>query len=162
MKCCTALLLLGMLAGLSASEPLLAPGGYSTAPEPTPAPGVEPITKSPAVVVPQQPMPVVQEVHKPLPPIPMQVTYPPQVIPLYPNVKVRTPNRKDPCSVTQIIQVPNPCAGRCDPVYVKICVPPCRCPYMTVGRFGRITYDFGKYRVQIASRNGLVIVDYDA
>jgi hypothetical protein len=33
---------------------------------------------------------------------------------------------------------------------------------MTIGRFGRITYDFGKYRVQVASRNGRVIVDYDA
>jgi hypothetical protein len=151
--------LAAVAAALPAAEPLRVPTFNI---EPTPAPGVEPIATSMPVIVAKQPLPVIDQVSEQLAPIPMQVTQPQTVIALYHNVKVRTPGRMDPCAVPQIIQVPNPCRGCCDPVFVKVCVPPCKSPCMTVGRFGRITYDFGKYRVQVASRNGLVIVDYDA
>jgi hypothetical protein len=45
---------------------------------------------------------------------------------------------------------------------VKICVPPCGCAKVKVSREGRrVKYDYGKYSVEVTSKNGKVYVDYD-
>jgi hypothetical protein len=71
-----------------------------------------------------------------------------------------------------VVTVKDPCA-KCDPcdpcaapkcVAVQVCVPPCsECPPKVCCRRGGeyVSYDYGKYRVEITSRNGVVTVDYD-
>jgi hypothetical protein len=92
-------------------------------------------------------------------------------IPLYHCVKYKDERKIAPCAVPMIVLVKDPCAKCCDPcaptpcVAVQICVPPCSaCPPKVVcRRHGEyVKYDFGKYRVEIRSRNGVVKVDYDA
>jgi hypothetical protein len=48
-------------------------------------------------------------------------------------------------------------------VNVSICVPPCGCPpKITCRKDGAyVKYDYGKYRVEITSKKGVVVVDYD-
>lgn len=93
-------------------------------------------------------------------------------ITLYHCVRVKDECNIAPCAVPQIVMVKDPCAV-CDPcnrcaapkcVAVQICVPPCsECPpRVTCRRDGEyVSYDYGKYRVEITSRNGVVTVDYD-
>ena len=79
-----------------------------------------------------------------------------------------------PCAVSKVVSIVDPCykpcgcncCCKCSPkcVYVKICVPRCSpCPpEVTVSRNGRkVRYDYGKYAVDIVSKNGKVYVDYD-
>ncbi len=76
-----------------------------------------------------------------------------------------------PCAVTKIVSIkdpcwkPDPCSCKCQVapcVLVKICVPPCGCPKVRVTRHGsKVKFDYGKYEVEITSRNGVVKVDYD-
>ncbi len=76
-----------------------------------------------------------------------------------------------PCAVTKIVSIkdpcwkPDPCSCECQVapcVLVKICVPPGGCPKVRVTRNGsKVKYDYGKYEVEITSRNGEVKVDYD-
>jgi hypothetical protein len=41
-------------------------------------------------------------------------------------------------------------------------VPPCGCPEIKTSHSGkRVTYDYGEYEVDITSKNGKVVVDYD-
>jgi hypothetical protein len=86
---------------------------------------------------------------------------------LYHCVKYKDERNIHPCAVPLIVAVPDPCADPCDCsgprcVYVKICVPPCECAQIKCRRNGtKITYDFGKYEVDITSRRGMVVVDYD-
>jgi hypothetical protein len=43
-----------------------------------------------------------------------------------------------------------------------ICVPPCGCPKITCKKGGAyVKYDYGKYRIEITSKKGVVKVDYD-
>lgn len=93
-------------------------------------------------------------------------------ITLYHCVRVKDECNIAPCAVPQIVMVKDPCAV-CDPcnpcaapkcVAVQICVPPCsECPpRVTCKRGGEyVKYDYGKYRVEITSRKGVVTVDYD-
>lgn len=70
-----------------------------------------------------------------------------------------------------IVSIVDPCwkpskCGCCRPaprcVQVKICVPPCGCPCVKVSKDGRrVKYDYGKYSVELKSKNGKVTVDYD-
>jgi len=119
---------------------------------PPPAPAAE---TSPRLTVPA-PMPDA-----------MPGTMPPSVEPiqLYHRVKYEDLDNIHPCAVTKIIAVPNPCIrGCCDQgcVYVKICVPPCGCLRVKRSRSGRnIEYDYGDYEVDIHSRRGVVVVNYD-
>lgn len=47
-------------------------------------------------------------------------------------------------------------------VYIQICVPPCECVKVKTSRDERkVKYDYGKYEVEIKSKNGVVYVDYD-
>ena len=94
-------------------------------------------------------------------------------IPLFQCVKYKDQRKIAPCAVPMIVMVKDPCA-KCDPcnpcasppcVAVQICVPPCSaCPPKVTCRHGGeyVKYDFGKYRVEIRSRKGVVKVDYDA
>lgn len=102
-------------------------------------------------------------------PIPAQSA----AIPLFQCVKYKDRRKIAPCAVPMIVMVKDPCA-KCDPcnpcaaapcVAVEICVPPCSaCPPKVCCKRGGeyVSYDFGKYRVEIRSRNGVVKVDYDA
>jgi hypothetical protein len=115
-----------------------------------------------------QPVPTVTA--KPVPgqaPIPVESAG----IPLAQCVKYKDKCKIAPCAVPMVVLVKDPCAKRCDPcatpacVAVEICVPPCSTcpPKVTCRRDGEyVKYDFGKYRVEIRSRNGVVKVDYDA
>ncbi|MFV0443987.1 MAG: hypothetical protein ACK5Q5_10495 [Planctomycetaceae bacterium] len=87
-----------------------------------------------------------------------------KLVSLYPNVKVRSPHRKWPGGVSEVVQIPNPVprSGNCEPVYVQICVPPGCQPTVSYGPRGqRVTYAFGGYRVVVTSLRGVVTVDYD-
>ncbi|MGQ0633527.1 MAG: hypothetical protein ACT4QC_02860 [Planctomycetaceae bacterium] len=92
-------------------------------------------------------------------------------IELYHCVRYKDECNKAPCAVPMIVTVKDPCAA-CDPcnacatkcVAVQICVPPCsECPPQVCCRRGGeyVCYDYGKYRVEVTSRNGVVTVDYD-
>jgi hypothetical protein len=86
------------------------------------------------------------------------------LVPLYPNVKVKSAHLAWPGGVSEVVQVPNPLprSGCCDPVYVQICVPPGCQPIVSYGPQGqRVTYAFGGYRVVVTSLRGVVTVDYD-
>jgi len=94
-------------------------------------------------------------------------------IPLYHCVKYKDQRKIAPCAVPMIVMVKDPCAkcDQCNPcapaacVAVQICVPPCStCPPKVCCKRGGeyVSYDFGKYRVEIRSKNGVVKVDYDA
>lgn len=104
----------------------------------------------------------------PLPPH----AYPPPALHAYPagpapvlftDVKVRDPRKIHPCAVPTIVEVPDPCDPCCT-VCVEICAPPCelRCvkPHGLLKRQTR--FDYGEYKVDVISRNGKIIVDYDA
>ena len=115
-----------------------------------------------------QPIPSVSAMPVPgAAPVPVQSVG----IPLYHCVKYKDQRKIAPCAVPMIVLVKDPCAKCCDPcaptpcVAVQICVPPCStCPPKVVCRRNGeyVKYDFGKYRVEIRSRNGVVKVDYDA
>ncbi|QDT64409.1 hypothetical protein [Calycomorphotria hydatis] len=115
-----------------------------------------------------------------LPPAP-QGTNPPAMSPpvmaapigLYPHVKYEDLEDVYPQPVVQIVQVmdPNPppvqpCLA-CPPpqpgvVFVQVCVPPGECKRVKVTHRGaKVSLDYGKYEVDIVSRDGVVFVDYD-
>jgi len=75
-----------------------------------------------------------------------------------------------PCAVKKIVLVKDPCPSKCcNPcnccapkcVAIEICVPPCGCERVKCRRNGtRITYDYGKYSVDIRVKKGYIVVDY--
>jgi hypothetical protein len=90
---------------------------------------------------------------------------------LFECVRYRDCRKIAPCAVPMIVSVKDPCAcyNPCDCcatpkcVNVEICVPPCDCADIRVTRNGnKVRYCFGKYAVEITSRRGCVIVDYDS
>jgi hypothetical protein len=93
-----------------------------------------------------------------------------QVIELFPCVTYEDYGHIHPCAVRTVVAVkdptccPDPC-GCCQPgcVYVEICVPPCGPYKYEIKRrdHSKIEYDYGRYEVEITSRNGVVHVDYD-
>jgi hypothetical protein len=74
----------------------------------------------------------------------------PGAVPMY--VAVRDPcERLDRCSFG-----PPKC------VMVEICVPPCGPPRITCRHDGtKVRYDYGRYAVNITSKHGVVVVNYD-
>ncbi|GAB4153146.1 MAG: hypothetical protein Tsb009_29420 [Planctomycetaceae bacterium] len=91
---------------------------------------------------------------------------------LFPCVEVEDCDHIAPCAVPKIVCIVDPCwkpskCGCCAPqkprcVQVKICVPPCGCPRVKVSKDGRkVKYDYGKYEVELESKNGKVYIDYD-
>ncbi|HLJ09891.1 MAG TPA: hypothetical protein VKU82_01820 [Planctomycetaceae bacterium] len=143
-------------AALAVAGPALFAQGPSIEPVPEPQPAAQPELATPAPTVGAQP-------------VPASTT----VIPLFHCVKYKDERKIAPCAIPQIVMVKDPCAT-CDPcnpcaapqcVAVQICVPACSpCPpKITCKRGGEyVKYDFGKYRVEIRSKKGVVKVDYDA
>jgi len=86
---------------------------------------------------------------------------------LYPLVQYKDLHNIHPCAVTKIVKVLDPCYKPCacslpKCVYVQICVPPCGCPDVKVKKYSReVEYDYGRYEVEIKSKNGILYVDYD-
>ena len=101
---------------------------------------------------------------------------------LFHCVKVKDAHHIAPCAVPMIVEIVDPCwkADPCNPcckpkcVSVSICVPkpaccdPCdRCckdngPKITCSKDGKkLRYDYGKYAVDIVSKDGAVWIDYD-
>lgn len=101
---------------------------------------------------------------------------------LFHCVKVSDKDHIAPCAEPMVVQIvdpcwkPDPCNPCCKPkcVNVLICVPKKQCcapcdpcckdhgPKVTCSKDGRKKrYDFGKYAVDIESKNGVVSVDYD-
>lgn len=98
-------------------------------------------------------------------------------ITLFHCVKYKDLDEMAPCAETKIIKVLDPCPRPkcCDPcnccpqpprcVYIKICVPKsccCSCgPRVKCNKSGtRVTYDYGKYEVDIRVKKGYIEVDY--
>lgn len=106
-------------------------------------------------------------------PAPVPDAGPQKGVALYHCVKVKDPHHVHPCAVPKIVKIVDPCYRPCQPcsccrpcappcVYVKICVPPCGCARVKCSKDGRkVKYDYGKYRVELTSKNGVVTVDYD-
>lgn len=121
----------------------------------------------PTFAVPQSsPQVVAQPVPTAMQPVPFQ-----EAAPLFTNVKIRDPRRIACNSVPMVVTVKDPCACKdvcntCGPkcVNVLVCVPGCtECPpKVTCKRDGAyVRYDFGKYRVEVRSKKGVVEIDYD-
>lgn len=118
------------------------------------------------VVPPTTPHVVAQPVPTAMQPVPFQ-----EAAPLFTNVKIRDPRRIACNSVPMVVTVKDPCACKdvcntCGPkcVNVLVCVPGCtECPpKVTCKRDGAyVRYDFGKYRVEVRSKKGIVEIDYD-
>ena len=159
-----------------ANEPLLVPppSGYAFSPQaapqlqPTPQPQLGTPTPLPGATqsLPSQPLPHMGAAPQMLESYP--VVAPPlvggQLVNLYPNVRIKSPHKKWPGGVTEVVEVPNPrgLLGCREPVYVPICVPPGCHPHVSYGPLGqRVTYAFGGYRVVVTSLRGRVTIDYD-
>ncbi|MBT6156859.1 MAG: hypothetical protein HOL01_18700 [Planctomycetaceae bacterium] len=95
-----------------------------------------------------------------------------QPIGLYHRVKYEDLDNIHPCAVKMVVQVMDPCppprdpCSRCKPaprfVLVEICVPRCGCKKVKVSRGGaKVEYDYGKYEIEIKSKKGVVVVNYD-
>jgi hypothetical protein len=145
---------------------------------PPPAPGIDgavPPGPAPQMTVPQapslqpvpspQPVPSLGPAAAGGPPIAMAAG-----VELYPRVKYHDRRHIAPCAVPMVVAVQDPCARRdpcaaCGPpkcVLVEICVPPCGCPKICTKHNGtKVRYDYGKYAVNITSRHGVIVVDYD-
>jgi hypothetical protein len=88
---------------------------------------------------------------------------------LYPHVRVKDCRNIAPGAVPIIVSVkdPNTCrkACRCCPpqyVLVQVFVPPCPLRKRDVGdRGAKLELDYGKYEIDIKSRDGVITVDYD-
>lgn len=94
-----------------------------------------------------------------------------QTVQLYDRVEIEDLDNVHPCAVKKIVAVKDPCerpaaiCGDCAPpcVYVMICVPPCdEFEYKVKRKDGsKVKYDYGKYEVEITSKDGVVSIDYD-
>jgi hypothetical protein len=114
---------------------------------------------------------VVQAAQIPPAPVPdpqvhVQVLPATAEVALFHCVRYKDERNIHPCAVPMIVSVPDPCPDPCSCqrgcVFVKICVPPCGCHEVKCRRNGeRLCYDFGKYEVEVTSRRGVVVVDYD-
>ncbi len=145
-------------------------------PAPLQAPGS---VEGPVVPLPADPPGRIQPVPEPAPlrtPVPMTTPAPGppvetyQTIALYPYVKYEDLDNVHPFAVKKIVAVKDPRApkglcGTCAPpsVFVMICVPPRGRFDFDVKRkdYSKVEYDYGKYEVEITSKNGIVYVDYD-
>jgi hypothetical protein len=173
---------------LATGPELFAVGNFGS---PPPAPANDPVLQAPtndsvfqapgndAVIIPPAPLPPVAAPGTPsLVPLPepapgsVAAGGPPlQLAPapaLFPHVKYRDRRHIAPCAVPMYVAVRDPCERRdrcsCGPpklVLVEICVPP-GMPKITCRHDGtRVRYDYGQYAVNVTSRHGVVVVNYD-
>lgn len=129
----------------------------------------------------QEPVQVLPPVHE-LPPAqvypsvpnyPVAPAFPHQVgeivdchVPLATCVRVEDECNIAPNAVPIVVAVrdPNTCGHQCEEriMFVQVCVPPCPPRSIRVTPcHSRVTMDFGQYEVDIKSRDGLIVVDYD-
>jgi hypothetical protein len=161
-KLIAASLLLGMATLCGAREPLPAPPSFEAPtgpvffqPEPTPADIPAPTAVAPG------PAPVIAEYA------PGTILHAaPAPISIYQRVRYVQSRNIHPCAKPMVVAVQNPDrrdACCCPCVYVEICVPPCDPTCITCNCSGnRVRYEFGDcYAVNLVSRNGVVIVNYD-
>lgn len=168
-------------------QALPAPGGDPVlvpVPEGSPVPSATIRSYPPAepYVVPSMPVPGIPSAGfaPGAPGYPIGPSYGAEGFPLFARVEVEDRDHIHPCAVPTVVQVLDPCsverrhglfhryrvAADCDAcgpqcVYVEICAPP-GCPKVKVSRDGRkVTYDYGDYKVQVESKDGYVVVDYD-
>ncbi len=88
---------------------------------------------------------------------------------LFRKVKYKDRRHIAPGAVPMYVAVRDPCErherGLCGPpkcVLVEICVPPYGMPKITSRHDGtRVRYDYGEYAVNITSKHGVVVVNYD-
>lgn len=150
---------LGNGAYLGESSPSPIPPGVGGQPMPMPAPGyaAPSYAQSPAPV----PMPAPA-------PMGMQPVAAAPSVDLYPCVKYRDVRKISACSVPKVVLVKDPCscADPCCPpkcVAVQICVPACACENICCSRDGnKVTYNYGKCKVEITTTRRGVTVDYDS
>jgi len=155
---------------LTAGPQLLAVVDYET---PPPAPALNSVPPEPMPPVASAAPPTIVSVPEAAPPGQMAAGGPPlplaPVPVLFPRVKYKDRHHIAPCAVPMYVAVRDPCEKHdrcsCGPpkcVLVEICVPPCGSPKITSKHDGaRVRYDYGKYAVNITSRHGVVVVNYD-
>ncbi len=147
----------------SETVPTAEAGAYEA---PPPAPGIEgAVPPGPMLAPSVGPVPGTGPAAAGGPPIAMAPG-----LALYPRVKYHDKRHIAPCAVPMIVAVRDPCASRdpcsaCGPpkcVLVEICVPPCGCPKICTKHDGaKVRYDYGRYAVNITSKHGLIVVNYD-
>lgn len=131
--------------------------------EPLPAPGVEvpAIGLAPVAADPAGPPVLIAPTNGT--PVPMPET----ACVLYDCVVYRHPKNVHPCAMPVVVAVKHPCLGKrecpCEYVNVQICLPPCECSAVKIKKCAsKVIYRYGKYAVEITSKNGRVIVSYHA
>ncbi len=163
----TAVIVLSLLAcNISAQEPTVAPDftpPLLPAPPPIAAPDYIPQPSSvPLLSAP----PWSGETYIASQPVLSSITITPPAyhappVALYDRVRFRDEHQAHPYGIPTVIAVADPRDRSCV-VHVEVCMPPCECEKITRNRRGnRVTYDFGQYEIEIISRLGVVIVDYD-
>ena len=77
------------------------------------------------------------------------------------TVKIKDPCKVAPCSVATEITVCDPYT--CKNVKLTVCLPKNGCLKKSTSRSGRkVTYDYGKYEVEIHFRKSGITIDYDS
>ncbi len=152
---------------LPAPAPLEAPGTVQVPPVPPPADPPRGIQPVPEYVPAPAPPSALQPMPEYVPQRPVE-TY--QTVELYPYVKYEDLDNVHPFAMKKIVAVkdpraPKPLCGTCAPpsVFIMICVPPTGRFEFDVKRkdYSKVEYDYGKYEIEITSKNGIVYVDYD-
>lgn len=134
----------------------------ATAQDLLPAPNYAPQSYevAPTPAVPQSTLPPVPQAYPPAPYYPLSAAAP---VVLYQNVRVKDARKIHPLAVPTIVEVPDPRDRHCT-VCIEICAPPCEC--VKVRRHGllgrKVEFDYGKYEIDVTSRRGLIVIDYDA
>ena len=87
------------------------------------------------------------------------------VLPLYSAVVYRNLKKVHPAAMPVVVAVKHPCLDKKDCpseyVNVQICLPPCDCSAVVVKKCeSKVIYRYGRYAVEITSKNGKVIVAY--
>ncbi len=87
-------------------------------------------------------------------------------VPLATSVRIEDEGNIAPNAVPVVVAVrdPNICAHECHErlMYVQVFVPPCPLRGLTISPCRtRVSMDFGQYQVDIKSKEGVIVVDYD-
>ncbi len=156
------------------SQPLLVPPGLSYS-QSTPYPmSSQPVYSQPSYGQPTEPVLIPQPMDMDnyyVPGAPSTTIYSSPIItqpaPLFRDVRYRQERNIHPLAVSTIVEAPNPCYDCKNPyspkcVCIEVCMPPCGQPCIEVKRNGdKLTYDFGKYAVNVIVRRDHLVVNYD-
>lgn len=142
------------------SYPLAAPLGSPT----LAAPQGMPLQLAPGQMIPGQMVPgqvIAPQMMVPQQPgIILEPSYM-QAVALYTNVRIVEPRNMAPCAIPKIVSVPDPRNPNCC-VFISICVPAGACEDVYYRPLlDRTVFDYGKYKVKVTNRHGLLVVNYD-